>query len=313
MKLINFKNKKIFIAGKNGLLGSAIFRFFKNKESNSKLLTPTSKELDLTNLVKTEKWFKKNKPDYVILAAAKAAGIYDNMHSPTKYMIDNIKIQTNVITLCHKHNVKKLMFIGSSCIYPKFAKNPIKEDSLLTASLEETNQWYAITKIHGVKCCEAYKKQFNSNFISVMPTNLYGINDKYDEKISHVIPALIKRFLLAKKNMKKTVEVWGSGNPKREFLFADDCASAIYFIMKRDLKIDLVNIGSDKDISIKELAQTIKKIINYNGKILFNRSMPDGVLRKKLDISKLKNLGWKPSVKLQDGIKRVVDEISKTI
>ena len=146
-----------------------------------------------------------------------------------------------------------------------------------------------------------------------MPTNLYGINDKYDEKISHVIPALIKRFLLAKKNMKKTVEVWGSGNPKREFLFADDCASAIYFIMKRDLKIDLVNIGSDKDISIKELAQTIKKIINYNGKILFNRSMPDGVLRKKLDISKLKNLGWKPSVKLQDGIKRVVDEISKTI
>ena len=311
MKYINFNNKKIFIAGKNGLLGSAIFRLFKNKEPNSKLLSPSSSELDLTSFVKTEKWFKKNKPDYVILAAAKAAGILDNTNSPTTYMVDNIKIQTNVITLSHKYKVKKLIFIGSSCIYPKFSTNPITEDSLLTGVLEETNQWYAITKIHGVKLCQAYKKQFNSNFISVMPTNLYGINDKFDNKKSHVIPALIKKFLIAKKNNNKVVEVWGSGKPKREFLYSDDCASAIYFLIKRNIYFKLLNIGSNDEITIKNLAVLIKKITKYKGKIIFNKNMPDGVKEKKLDTSKLESLGWHSKVELEEGIKIVVKEISK--
>ncbi len=314
MKFINFKNKKIFIAGKNGLLGSAIHRVFKKKEPLAKLLIPSSKDLDLTNLKKTESWFKKNKPDYVILAAAKAAGIFDNINNPTLYMVDNIKIQTNVITLSHKYKVKKLIFIGSSCIYPKFSKNPIKEDSLLEGALEETNQWYAITKIHGIKFCEAFKKQFNSNFISVMPTNLYGTNDKfYDDKISHVIPALIKKFLVAKKNKLKKVEIWGTGNPKREFLFADDCADAIHTVIKSNLYFKLINIGSDAEIKIRDLALMIKKITNYSGKLKFNKKMPDGVKQKKLDISKLKKLGWKQKISLENGIRIVVKEMSKII
>lgn len=311
MKFIDFRNKKIFIAGKNGLLGNAIKKVFKIKEPHSKLLTPSSKDLDLTNLTKTEKWFKKHKPDYVIIAAAKAAGILDNIQRPTIYMIDNIKIQTNLISLSHKYKVKKLIFIGSSCIYPKYAKNPIKEESLLSGALEETNQWYAITKIHGVKFCQAYKKQFNSNFVSVMPTNLYGIHDKYDEKTSHVIPALIKKFLIAKKKKNKNVEIWGSGNPRREFLFSEDCAEAIYIIMKRDKYYNLINIGSDEEIKIKDLAILIKKITNYKGNIIFNKKMPDGVKQKKLDITKLKKLGWKQKTSLKDGIQIVINEISK--
>ena len=270
MKFIDFRNKKIFIAGKNGLLGNSIKKVFKIKEPHSKLLTPSSKDLDLTNLTKTEKWFKKHKPDYVIIAAAKAAGILDNIQRPTIYMIDNIKIQTNLIYLSHKYKVKKLIFIGSSCIYPKYAKNPIKEESLLSGALEETNQWYAITKIHGVKLCQAYKKQFNSNFISVMPTNLYGINDKYDEQTSHVIPALIKKFLIAKNKKSKSVEIWGSGSPKREFLFSEDCAEAIHKIMKRNKYYDLINVGSDEEIKIKDLALKIKKITNFRGDLKFN-------------------------------------------
>ena len=313
MKFIDFRNKKIFIAGKNGLLGNSIKKVFKIKEPHSKLLTPSSKDLDLTNLTKTEKWFKKHKPDYVIIAAAKAAGILDNIQRPTIYMIDNIKIQTNLISLSHKYKVKKLIFIGSSCIYPKYAKHPIKEESLLSGALEETNQWYAITKIHGVKFCQAYKKQFNSNFISVMPTNLYGVNDKYDEQTSHVIPALIKKFLIAKKKKSKSVEIWGSGSPKREFLFSEDCAEAIHKIMKRNKYYDLINIGSDEEIKIKDLALKIKKITNFRGDLKFNKKMPDGVMQKKLDITKIKKLGWKQKINLNEGIKIIVNEISKKI
>jgi GDP-L-fucose synthase len=300
MKFIDFRNKKIFIAGKNGLLGNSIKKIFKIKEPYSKLLTPSSKDLDLTNLTKTEKWFKKHKPDYVIIAAAKAAGILDNIQRPTIYMIDNIKIQTNLIYLSHKYKVKKLIFIGSSCIYPKYAKNPIKEESLLSGALEETNQWYAITKIHGVKLCQAYKKQFNSNFISVMPTNLYGINDKYDEQTSHVIPALIKKFLIAKNKKSKSVEIWGSGSPKREFLFSEDCAEAIHKIMKRNKYYDLINVGSDEEIKIKDLALKIKKITNFRGDLKFNNKMPDGVMQKNLDINKIKKLGWKKKINLNE-------------
>ena len=313
MKFINFKNKKIFIAGKNGLLGNAIYRTFKQKEPNSKLLTPNSKILDLKNLSKTEKWFKKNKPDFVILAAARAGGILDNIKNPTNFMIDNVKIQTNIITLSHKYKVRKLMFIGSSCVYPRNAKNPIKEKDLLSGHLEETNQWYAITKIHGIKFCQAYKKQFNSNFVSVMPTNLYGYNDKYDRKKSHVIPALIKKFLTAIKKKEKIVEVWGSGKPKREFLFADDCADAIHFLMKREKYFDLINIGNKNDITIKRLAFLIKQKTKYKGKISFNNSMPDGVLKKKLNISKLQNLGWKPKISLDQGIEMVIKEYKKNL
>ena len=313
MKFIDFRNKKIFIAGKNGLLGNSIKKVFKIKEPHSKLLTPSSKDLDLTNLTKTEKWFKKHKPDYVIIAAAKAAGILDNIQRPTIYMIDNIKIQTNLISLSHKYKVKKLIFIGSSCIYPKYAKNPIKEESLLSGALEETNQWYAITKIHGVKLCQAYKKQFNSNFISVMPTNTYGVNDKYDEQTSHVIPALIKKFLIAKKKKSKSAEIWGSGSPKREFLFSEDGGEAIHKIMKRNKYYDLINIGSDEEIKIKDLALKIKKITNFRGNLKFNKKMPDGVMQKKLDITKIKQLGWKQKINLNEGIKIIVNEISKKI
>jgi GDP-L-fucose synthase len=247
----------------------------------------------------------------VILAAAKAGGILDNMKNPVNYMMDNIKIQTNVIECSYKYNVKKLIFIGSSCVYPKFSKNPIVESSLLEGRLEETNQWYAITKIHGIKMCQAFHDQFNCNFSSVMPCNLFGINDKFSDNNSHVIPALIKKFHNAKVKNKKNVEVWGSGKVKREFLFSEDCAKAIYLILKSNKYFDLINIGSGKDISIKNLSKKIKSIINYLGDIKFNKRMPDGVKKKKLDIKKIKKLGWKEEVSLSSGIRLVYSDFLK--
>lgn len=306
-----FKNKKIFIAGGRGLLGSAIYKVLIKNENKAIILKPNSTELDLSNLSKTNLWFKKNRPNYVILAAAKAGGILDNMKSPVNYMLDNIKIQTNVIECSYKYKVKKLIFIGSSCVYPKFSKNPIKEDSLLEGRLEETNQWYAITKIHGIKMCQAFHNQFNCNFSSVMPCNLFGINDKYNENNSHVIPALIKKFYFAKVNKKKSAEVWGSGKVKREFLFAEDCARAIYLILKSKEYFDLINIGSGKEISIKDLSEKIKKIVNFNGCIKYNKKMPDGVKQKKLDIKKIKKLGWKEEISLSEGIKLVYSNFLK--
>jgi GDP-L-fucose synthase len=280
-------NKKLFIAGHQGMLGSAIYRSIKRKDI--RILLATRKQLDLENFIQVEKWFKKNRPNYVIIAAAKAGGILDNSKYPVDYMLVNIKIQTNIISLSHKYNVEKLIFIGSSCIYPKFSRNPIKETELLTGSLEPTNQWYALSKIHGVKLCEAYNKQYKSNFSCVMPTNLFGPNDKYDER-SHVIPALIKRIHYAKINKIPFVKVWGDGNPKREFMYVDDCAKIICKILFSKKYYKLINIGTGHEITIKQLAKIICKIINYNGKIKFNSKMPNGVMKKKLDNSLMKKI-----------------------
>ena len=237
--------KKIYISGHGGFLGSAILKIFREKEKKIKFLLTSRKELDLRDTNNVNKWFRLNKPNYVIIAAAVAGGIMDNIKNPVKYILDNILIQTNIINSSHKYNVKKLIFIGSSCVYPKFSKIPIKESSLLTGQLEPTNQWYAISKIHGIKLCEAINIQHKKSFFSVMPTNLYGPNDKYDER-SHVIAALIKRFHDAKINKKKKVVVWGTGNPKREFLYVDDCGYAIYKIFNSRSKQKLINIGTVK-------------------------------------------------------------------
>ena len=280
-------NKKLFIAGHQGMLGSAIYKSIKRKDI--RILLATRKQLDLANLNQVEKWFKKNRPNYVIIAAAKAGGILDNSKYPVDYMLINIKIQTNIISMSHKYNVEKLIFIGSSCIYPKFSRNPIKETELLTGSLEPTNQWYALSKIHGVKLCEAYNKQYKSNFSCVMPTNLFGPNDKYDER-SHVIPALIKRIHYAKINKIPFVKVWGDGKPKREFMYVDDCAKIICKILFSKKYYKLINIGTGHEITVKQLAKIICKIINYNGKIKFNSKMPNGVMKKKLDNSLMKKI-----------------------
>jgi GDP-L-fucose synthase len=279
--------KKLYIAGHQGMLGSAIYKSIKRKDI--RILLATRKQLDLENFIQVEKWFKKNRPNYVIIAAAKAGGILDNSKYPVDYMLVNIKIQTNIISISHKYNVEKLIFIGSSCIYPKFSKNPIKETELLTGSLEPTNQWYALSKIHGVKLCEAYNKQYKSNFSCVMPTNLFGPNDKYDER-SHVIPALIKRIHLAKINKIPFVKVWGDGKPKREFMYVDDCAKIICKILFSKKYYKLINIGTGHDITVKQLAKIICKIINYKGKIKFDTKMPNGVMLKKLDNSIIKKI-----------------------
>lgn len=292
--------KKLFIAGHNGMLGSAILKFVKNK--NLKILIAKRKNLDLEDFNSVEKWFKKNKPDYVIIAAAKAGGIIDNSNYPVDYMLVNTKIQTNIISLSHKYNVKRLVFIGSSCIYPKFSKVPIKETELLKGELEPTNQWYAITKIHGVKLCEAFKKQYGSNFSCVMPTNLFGPNDKYDER-SHVIPALIKRMHHAKLNNDLNVKVWGDGRPKREFLYVEDCAKIICKILMSLNYHKLINIGTGKDITIKKLAETIKKIVGFKGKLIFDKKMPNGVMRKTMDTSKIKKLKYNKFINFEKALR----------
>jgi GDP-L-fucose synthase len=279
--------KKLFIAGHQGMLGNAIYKSIKRR--NIRILLATRKQLDLENFNQVNMWFKKNRPNYVIIAAAKAGGILDNSKYPVDYMLVNIKIQTNIISLSHKYNVEKLIFIGSSCIYPKLSKNPIKETELLTGSLEPTNQWYALSKIHGVKLCEAYNKQYKSNFSCVMPTNLFGPNDKYDER-SHVIPALIKRIHLAKINKIPFVKVWGDGKPKREFMYVDDCAKIICKILFSKKYYKLINIGTGHDITVKQLAKVMCKIINYKGKIKFDTKMPNGVMRKRLDNSIIKKI-----------------------
>lgn len=278
---------KIFLAGHKGLLGSALLRQLKKKKL--KILTLDRKKIDLENKQTLEKWFKRNKPDYVINAAAKAGGIEDNDKFPVNYMLDNIKIQTNLIELSHKYKIKKFLFIGSSCIYPKFSKIPIKETELLKGQLEPTNQWYALTKIHGVKMCEAYNKQYKKNFSCVMPTNLFGPNDKYG-KSAHVIPALIKRIHFAKLKNQTKVKVWGNGKPKREFMFVDDCAKIIIKILLKKNYFKLINIGTGKDITIKTLAEKICMVVGYSGKIVFDTDMPNGVMRKTLDISKIKKM-----------------------
>lgn len=293
---------KFFIAGAQGLVGSAIARALKNKGS-SQLLTPRSKELDLRDPQAVENFFSSQKPDYVFLAAARVGGILANSTQPVEFLLDNLKIQNNVIESAYKHKVKKLLFMGSSCIYPKMAKQPMKESELLSGYLESTNSAYAIAKITGIMLCQSYAKQYGQNFISVMPTNLFGPGDNYHPENSHVIPGLIRRFHEAKTNNAKEVIVWGSGQPLREFLYSDDLADACLFLMENYNSSEIINIGSGFEVSIKELALLIKETVGFNGELNFDSSKPDGTPRKLLDSTRIQQMGWKAKTNLKDGLK----------
>ena len=294
-------NDKIYIAGHRGMVGGAISRRLKTLGYEN-LLTRSSAELDLRSQADVNDFFAKEKPDYVFLAAAKVGGIHANNTYRAEFLYDNLMMETNIIHAAWKHGVKKLMFLGSSCIYPKMAPQPLQESSLLTGPLEPTNEPYAIAKIAGIKLCEAYRDQYGCNYISVMPTNLYGIGDNYHPENSHVLPALIRRFHEAKEAGAPSVTVWGSGTPKREFLFADDLAAACVYLMLHYDEKELVNIGTGEDLSIRELAETVKEVVCYEGDIVFDASKPDGTPRKLMDVSKLHKLGWKHSVELKEGL-----------
>ena len=300
------KSDKIYVAGHNGMVGSAIIRKLK-MDGYSNILVRSSKELDLRNQHHVEEFFQSEKPDYIFLAAAKVGGILANNTYKASFMYDNLSIQNNVIHAAHKYHVKKLLFLGSSCIYPKFADQPIIEESLLTSELEPTNEPYAIAKIAGLKMCQFYREQYNCNFISLMPTNLYGPNDNFDLNNSHVLPALLRKFHEAKINKNSSVTLWGTGNPLREFLHVNDLAKAcIHFMLSYNEKSP-VNIGTGKDISIYELATEIKKIVGFEGEILWDKNKPDGTPRKLLDVTKAKLSGWESSITLLDGIRMTYD------
>ena len=296
------KEDKIYIAGHRGLVGSAILRNLEKAGYNNFVLR-TSKELNLTSQTDVNQFFETEKPDYVFLAAAKVGGILANDTYPADFIRDNLLIQTNVIDAAYRNNAKKLLFLGSSCIYPKFAPQPMKEEHLLTGELEPTNEWYAIAKIAGIKMCQAYKKQYDFNAISLMPTNLYGPGDNFNLENSHVMPALIRKFHDAKVNNLPEVEVWGTGSPKREFLHVDDMADATVFLMNNYDGFDFVNVGVGEDVSIKELAEIVKAVVGFEGELKFDASKPDGTPRKLLDVCKLNNIGWQANIKLQDGVK----------
>lgn len=306
------KESKIYIAGHRGMVGSAILRRLK-KEGYSNFILKTSKELDLRDQKQVQDFFEKEKPDYVFLAAAKVGGIQANNTYRGEFLYDNLMIQNNVIHQSYIHKVKKLMFLGSSCIYPKMAPQPLKEKYLLTGELEPTNEPYAVAKIAGIKMCDAYRSQYGCNFISVMPTNLYGPNDNYDLNNSHVLPALLRKFHEAKVNGDKEVVCWGTGSPMREFLHADDLADACYFLMQSYNEAGFVNIGTGTDVSIKKLAETIKKIVKFNGEVVWDTSKPDGTPRKLMDVSKLQGLGWKYNIELDDGVSSVYNNIDKNV
>jgi GDP-L-fucose synthase len=311
------KNSLIFVAGHNGMVGNAIVTNLK-KKGYTNLLLKTKKELDLLNQKQVFDFFAKHKPEYVFLAAAKVGGIVANNTTRAEFIYNNLTIETNIIHAAHMHGVKKLLFLGSSCIYPKFADQPITESALLTGALEPTNEYYAIAKIAGIKLCEAYRDQYNDNFISVMPTNLYGPNDNYDLKNSHVLPAMIRKFYEAKMNNLPTVTIWGTGKPKREFLHVDDLAEACVFLMKNYNDRGTINIGTGVDVSIKNLAQEVKKVVGYEGKLIFDTTKPDGTPRKLLNVKKIHDLGWKHKINLDAGVKKTyksfLDELkSKTI
>ena len=304
------KDAKVYIAGHRGMVGSAIKREFEARGFNN-LLLRTSSELDLRNQQQVTGLFEKEKPDYVVLAAAKVGGIIANNTYRADFLYDNLMIQNNVIHHSYIHGVKKLLFLGSSCIYPKLAPQPLKEEYLLTGLLEPTNEPYAIAKIAGIKLCEAYHDQYGSRFISVMPTNLYGLNDNYHLENSHVLPALIRRFHEAKEKGLPNVTIWGSGTPKREFLFADDLAKACVFLMENYHEREFINIGSGEDLSILELANKIQRIVGYQGEILLDTTKPDGTPRKLMDISKLSALGWTPITSLDEGIRIAYQDFKK--
>lgn len=303
---------KIYIAGHRGMVGSAILRQLK-AEGYTNFVLKTSSELDLRNQQAVAEFFTKEKPDYVFLAAAKVGGIIANNTYRGDFIYENLMIQNNVIHQSYLNNVKKLMFLGSSCIYPKMAPQPLKEEYMLTGELEPTNEPYAIAKIAGIKMCDAYRDQFGCNFISVMPTNLYGPNDNYDLKNSHVLPAMLRKFITAKRNRDASVTIWGTGSPKREFLHADDLAEACLFLMQNYNDSGLVNIGIGDDISILDLAILVKKVVGFEGEILTDITKPDGTPRKLMDVSKLSSFGWKAKTTLEEGIQKVYQEIKDTI
>ena len=294
--------KKILIAGQEGMVGAAVYNLVK-KEKNLKIIDCPRKKLDFTNFKKVEKWFKNNKPDIVVNCAGRVGGILDNSKYQDQYLFINTLIGLNLVNISFRYNVKKLINLGSACIYPKITKQPIKEDYLLSSNLEKTNEGYALAKISVLKYCEYIKNKFNKDFISLQPANLYGEGDNFDLKSSHVIPAIVKKFYVAKKKKLKRVEIWGTGNVKREFLNVKDLAEAINFLLKRKIKYSYINVGSGDHISIRELALLVKKIMKYKGKIYFNKNYPDGVKLRRLDNKKITKIGWKPKIKLKDGLK----------
>jgi len=296
------KHAKIFIAGHRGLVGSAITRALTKRGFNN-LILKTHKELDLLDQKAVARFFKKEKPEYVFLAAAKVGGIMANSTHPASFIYENLAIQNNVIHNAYLSGVKKLLFLGSSCIYPRLAPQPIKEESFMTGPLEPTNRAYAVAKIAGIVMCQSYNKEYGTNFISVMPTNLYGQNDNFDLENSHVLPALIRKFHDAKTANKDTITLWGTGVVLREFLFVDDCVDACIFLMKHYSSGEIINISAGKNVTIKKLAELVKKTVGFKGEILWDSTKPDGMPKKLLDWSRISNLGWKPSVSLEDGLK----------
>lgn len=299
------KQSKIYIAGHNGLVGSAIKRKLENSGYHN-MVYRKSAELDLRNQAAVEEFFAHERPEFVFLAAAKVGGIYANNTYPAEFIYDNLVIEANIIHAAYRHRVRKLLFLGSSCIYPKFAPQPMKEEHLLTGLLEPTNEPYAIAKIAGIKMCESYNRQYGTDYISVMPTNLYGPNDNFDQENSHVLPALIRRFHEAKTADRPVIEIWGTGSPRREFLYVDDLADACIFLMENYFYKEIgsfVNIGTGQDLTIRELAELIKGVVGYHGELRFNTEKPDGTPRKLLDVSRMRSLGWEAGTQLEDGLR----------
>ena len=304
------KSDKIFVAGHRGLVGSAIKRELE-VQGFTNILVKTHQELDLTDSAAIAEFFEKEKPDFVILTAAKVGGILGNNTYPVEFFTENMKIQLNVIENSFKNNVKKLLFLGSSCIYPKNASQPMKEEYLLSSKLEKTNEMYALAKISGLKLCSAYNREYGTDYISVMPCNLYGLNDNYDLKNAHVLPMLVRRFHEAKVNNQSEVVVWGTGMPKREFMYAGDLAKAVVFLLKNKSASEIgefINIGTGEEITILELAELIKEVVGFKGRIVFDTSKPDGTMRKLMDVSRINNLGWHAQTSLKDGIKLVYED-----
>ena len=302
-KVLITNNSKIYIAGHRGMVGSAVWRILSSK-GYTNLIGKTSEELDLTNQQAVLDFYNQEKPDAVIDAAAKVGGILANNNFPYPFLMENMQIQNNLIDGAHKSGILKFIFLGSSCIYPKFAPQPLKEEYLLTDSLEPTNEWYAIAKITGVKACQSIRKQYNKDYVSLMPTNLYGYFDNFDLQSSHVLPAMLRKFHEAKTNNHSDLTLWGSGTPMREFLFVDDLAEAVLYALENKLPEYLYNVGSGKDITIKELAEMIQKILGHKGNIIWDDSKPDGTPKKLMDVSKMKELGWEYTTELEDGIKK---------
>jgi len=300
------KEASIFVAGGRGLVGSAICRALEAREF-ARVLAPSRDKLDLRNRAAVDRFFAAERPDYVFMAAAKVGGIVANDSYPADFIRDNLEIQTNVIDAAYRAGTRKLCFLGSSCIYPRMAPQPLQESSLLTGPLEPTNQWYAIAKIAGVKMCQAYALQHGFNAISVMPTNLYGPGDNFDLQTSHVLPALLRKFHAAKESGSKEVTVWGSGTPRREFLYVDDLADALCFLMERYDSPEIINVGCGEDVTIGELAALVGDVVGFRGELVFDRSKPDGTPRKLLDVGKMTTLGWRPQTKLRDGIRATYD------